>query len=294
VIGDDVHIGANTCIDRGSWRDTVIERGARIDNLVHVAHNAIIGENAVLVAQSEVSGSVEVGEGAWIGHRHGVRRPDGRPGRRDVGGQPGALHQLRAVGVREDHVSEESSAAHTFTQEHLLRLFTTAPRAFWRHDIDVSLAAAAKMARFAKLAGVRSTFYLMARGEFYNPFSDEGADAVTEIAASGHRLGLHVDYRNGSVLAEVERDRALMVAGGYGDIIDPRLVSFHMPPACVLWRDYRAFTSAYAQRSGRAATSATPAANGAARRRRAWPTTCRSRCTRSTGSHAPDRPPLVL
>ncbi len=74
VIGDDVHIGANTCIDRGSWRDTVIEQGARIDNLVHVAHNARVGRDTVLVAQAEVSGSVEVGDGAWIGPRACVRQ----------------------------------------------------------------------------------------------------------------------------------------------------------------------------------------------------------------------------
>jgi UDP-3-O-[3-hydroxymyristoyl] glucosamine N-acyltransferase len=66
-IDDDVHIGANTCIDRGSWRDTHIMQGARIDNLVHIAHNVIVGANAVIVAGAEVSGSVWVGEGAWIG-----------------------------------------------------------------------------------------------------------------------------------------------------------------------------------------------------------------------------------
>jgi UDP-3-O-[3-hydroxymyristoyl] glucosamine N-acyltransferase len=67
VIEDDVHIGANTCIDRGSWRNTTVQRGARIDNLVHVAHNAQIGRNVVLVAQAEVSGSAIVEDGAWIG-----------------------------------------------------------------------------------------------------------------------------------------------------------------------------------------------------------------------------------
>lgn len=66
-IDDDVHIGGNTCIDRGSWRDTHIMQGARIDNLVHIAHNVIVGANAVIVAGAEVSGSVRVGEGSWIG-----------------------------------------------------------------------------------------------------------------------------------------------------------------------------------------------------------------------------------
>lgn len=67
ILDDDVHIGANTCIDRGSWRDTHIMRGARIDNLVHIAHNVIVDINAVIVAGAEISGSVRIGLGAWVG-----------------------------------------------------------------------------------------------------------------------------------------------------------------------------------------------------------------------------------
>ncbi len=67
VIGSDVHVGANTCIDQGRWRDTEIHDGARIDNLVHVAHNAIVGRNVVLVAHCLLGGSCEVGEGSFIG-----------------------------------------------------------------------------------------------------------------------------------------------------------------------------------------------------------------------------------
>lgn len=67
VIENDVHIGVNTCIDRGSWRDTCIMRGARIDNLVHIAHNVDVGKDVVIVAGAEVSGSVNIGTGAWIG-----------------------------------------------------------------------------------------------------------------------------------------------------------------------------------------------------------------------------------
>jgi UDP-3-O-[3-hydroxymyristoyl] glucosamine N-acyltransferase len=66
-IGDDVHIGANVCVDRGSWRDTEIMKGCRIDNLVHIAHNVVLHANVVVVAQAMVAGSVEVGVGAWIG-----------------------------------------------------------------------------------------------------------------------------------------------------------------------------------------------------------------------------------
>ena len=67
LISDDVYIGANTCIDAGSWRNTMIQTGVRIDNLVHVAHNVIIQPHALVIAGAELSGSVTVGEGAWVG-----------------------------------------------------------------------------------------------------------------------------------------------------------------------------------------------------------------------------------
>lgn len=66
VLSSDVHVGANTCIDRGSWRDTIIGPGTKIDNLVHVAHNVFIGADCLVVAQAEISGSVEIGDGAYI------------------------------------------------------------------------------------------------------------------------------------------------------------------------------------------------------------------------------------
>jgi hypothetical protein len=86
-----------------------------------------------------------------------------------------------------------------FSQERLLRLFTKAPGAYWRHDVDVSLAAAVKMARFAEVAGVQSTFFLNPRCDFYNLFSREGEQAKAAILDAGHRIGLHCDYRDGSV-----------------------------------------------------------------------------------------------
>lgn len=65
-IADDVEIGSNTSIDRGSLGDTVIEARARIDNLVHVAHNVHIGEDVAVIALSMLGGSVRIGSGAWI------------------------------------------------------------------------------------------------------------------------------------------------------------------------------------------------------------------------------------
>jgi len=67
IIKDGVHVGANTCIDRGSWRDTWIGSGTRIDNGVHVAHNCMIGHDCVIVAHAMLGGSVMVEPGAWIG-----------------------------------------------------------------------------------------------------------------------------------------------------------------------------------------------------------------------------------
>lgn len=67
VIGNNVEIGANTCIDRGSWRDTIIGSGTKIDNLVHIAHNVWVGENCLIIAQAMIGGSVTLEDGAWVG-----------------------------------------------------------------------------------------------------------------------------------------------------------------------------------------------------------------------------------
>ena len=72
IIGDDVEIGANTTIDRGSIDDTVIGNGTKIDNLVHIAHNVRIGEKCLLMAQVGVAGSVIVGDGAILAGQAGI------------------------------------------------------------------------------------------------------------------------------------------------------------------------------------------------------------------------------
>jgi len=90
IIQDDVEIGANTTIDRGGTRDTVIGEGTKIDNLVQIGHNVVIGRQVIIAAQTGISGSciiedhavmggqvgladhVIVGEGAMLGARAGV------------------------------------------------------------------------------------------------------------------------------------------------------------------------------------------------------------------------------
>ncbi len=66
-IEDNVELGARVCIDRGAIGDTVIRTGARIDNLVHIAHNCDIGEHVLIVAGTVVCGSVKIGRNAYIG-----------------------------------------------------------------------------------------------------------------------------------------------------------------------------------------------------------------------------------
>jgi UDP-3-O-[3-hydroxymyristoyl] glucosamine N-acyltransferase len=71
-IGDDVEIGANTTIDRGALGETRIGAGTKIDNLVHVAHNCILGRNVIIAAQTGISGSSVIEDGAILGGQVGL------------------------------------------------------------------------------------------------------------------------------------------------------------------------------------------------------------------------------
>ncbi len=67
IIQDDVEIGANTTIDRGALRDTVIGEGTKIDNLVQIGHNVVIGRHCVIVGQVGIAGSTELGDFVVVG-----------------------------------------------------------------------------------------------------------------------------------------------------------------------------------------------------------------------------------
>jgi UDP-3-O-[3-hydroxymyristoyl] glucosamine N-acyltransferase len=71
-IDDDVEIGANTTVDRARFGRTWIKEGVKIDNLVQIAHNVVIGKNSVIVAQSGISGSTRVGERVMMGGQVGI------------------------------------------------------------------------------------------------------------------------------------------------------------------------------------------------------------------------------
>jgi UDP-3-O-[3-hydroxymyristoyl] glucosamine N-acyltransferase len=72
IVQDDVEIGTNTTIDRGSIRDTVIGEGSKIDNLVQIGHNTLIGRHCILAGQVGISGSVIIGDFAVLGGKVGV------------------------------------------------------------------------------------------------------------------------------------------------------------------------------------------------------------------------------
>lgn len=110
AVEDDVEIGANTTVDRATLGCTVIGRGAKIDNLVQIAHNVVIGEYSVIAAQAGIAGSsrigrnvtlagqvgvvnhIEIGDGATIGPQSGVARRVA-PGAVLSSGMPASPHQ---------------------------------------------------------------------------------------------------------------------------------------------------------------------------------------------------------
>jgi UDP-3-O-[3-hydroxymyristoyl] glucosamine N-acyltransferase len=72
VIQDDVEIGANTTIDRGALKDTIIGEGSKIDNLVQIGHNVVMGRHCVIVAHTGISGSTELGDYVVMGGQSGT------------------------------------------------------------------------------------------------------------------------------------------------------------------------------------------------------------------------------
>ncbi|MBL8013121.1 MAG: UDP-3-O-(3-hydroxymyristoyl)glucosamine N-acyltransferase [Candidatus Omnitrophica bacterium] len=72
IIEDDVEIGACVTIDRARFDKTVVGQGTKIDNLVQIAHNVVVGENCIIVSQSGISGSVTIGNGAILAGQAGI------------------------------------------------------------------------------------------------------------------------------------------------------------------------------------------------------------------------------
>ncbi|PCJ71228.1 MAG: UDP-3-O-(3-hydroxymyristoyl)glucosamine N-acyltransferase [Rhodobiaceae bacterium] len=96
IIQDDVEIGANTTIDRGAGPDTIIGAGTKIDNLVQIGHNVVTGQGCVIVAQSGIAGSAELGDYVALGARAGIlghlKVGDGA----QIAGRSSVIHEVPA------------------------------------------------------------------------------------------------------------------------------------------------------------------------------------------------------
>jgi UDP-3-O-[3-hydroxymyristoyl] glucosamine N-acyltransferase len=95
VIHDNVEIGANTTIDRATLGSTVIHRGAKIDNLIQIAHNVEIGENTVIAAQTGISGSTKIGKNCMIAGQVGIVGHLNIGDNVKIGAQSGIEHDIK-------------------------------------------------------------------------------------------------------------------------------------------------------------------------------------------------------
>lgn len=99
IIGNDVEIGANTCIDRGALDDTVIGDGSRIDNLVQIAHNDKLGRGCVIVSQVGIAGSCTLGDYVVLGGQVGLADHLNIGSGAQVAAQSGAMRDIEAGAV---------------------------------------------------------------------------------------------------------------------------------------------------------------------------------------------------
>lgn len=111
VLEDEVEIGANCCIDRGTFGETRIRRGAKLDNLVHVAHNVVIGENTVIAAQTGISGSTTIGSNVVIAGQVGFVGHIDIGDRTVFGAQAGVTKSIKAGITVSGYPAREHSKA---------------------------------------------------------------------------------------------------------------------------------------------------------------------------------------
>ncbi len=125
-IGDDVEIGANTCIDRGALDDTVIEDGVKLDNLVQIAHNVHVGAHTAMAGTAAVAGSARIGAHCTLAGGAGVSGHVTLADHVHISARTVASHSIQRPGVYtglfpiDDNASWEKNAA-TLRQLHRLR-----------------------------------------------------------------------------------------------------------------------------------------------------------------------------
>lgn len=99
IIGNDVEIGANCAIDRATTGNTVIGSGAKLDNLVHVAHNVTIGEGALLTGQVGIAGSSTIGKNAILAGQAGVKDHVNVPDNTVIAAKSAVLNEIKEAGM---------------------------------------------------------------------------------------------------------------------------------------------------------------------------------------------------
>jgi UDP-3-O-[3-hydroxymyristoyl] glucosamine N-acyltransferase len=95
IVEDDVEIGANTCIDRGSIGRTVVGKGTKVDNLVQMGHNVQVGQGALIVSQAGIAGSSRIGNHAVLGGQVGISGHLDIGDRAMVGAQGGVIGDIK-------------------------------------------------------------------------------------------------------------------------------------------------------------------------------------------------------
>lgn len=96
IIGDDVELGANVTVDRGALGPTIIGKGSKIDNLVQIGHNVVLGEHCIIVSQVGIAGSTKLGDNVVLGGQVGVGGHLKIGSRASVVAQSGVMHDIPA------------------------------------------------------------------------------------------------------------------------------------------------------------------------------------------------------
>lgn len=98
VIGDDVELGANVCVDRATMGSTVIQRGVKLDNLVQIAHNVTVGADTVIASQTGIAGSTKIGKQVMMGGQVGIVGHISIADKVKIGSQSGLNNSIETEG----------------------------------------------------------------------------------------------------------------------------------------------------------------------------------------------------
>jgi len=96
VIGNGVEIGANSCVDRGKFSSTILGDGCKIDNLVQIAHNCVLGRSCIMAGASGLAGSVTLGDGVIIGGSASIKDHTTIESGATVGAGSGVMNDVKA------------------------------------------------------------------------------------------------------------------------------------------------------------------------------------------------------